>query len=822
MKLMNIKALREIKTQKFRSVMIVGIVAATITMLLGMRAAYPMIMETYEENLLENNVADGRFTFSGFIPDTNISLIKNDGSFMTDNHIEDIEGRLSLYTDINYDGAKYPAIIIGVEYPNVVNEVYVEKLADDVTDDHTLLNSTRNCIIESRFAGSLLGQDVSLGENISLTINSISDNFTVKAVGQDTDFIYVVDPVSKMTLMGQLAVIWMDLSMIQDIYFGGAPIINQILYTVDSRLDKDMALDAADAMTLKLNSQNVKISSMQFTVYDETADRNFFDADAGSVDKLGTIFGVIGLVVCCVAIFNMITRLVQAQRKKIGLFMSMGADSSKIIAHYVKITMILAVVGIIIGIPLGHFFAVGMTRLLVTFFPFQVLKFSIAWLEYLIAGVATFTVCIVFSGISAFPITRITPREAMSAVYNRIKNVRQVKTEEVLSKIPGFRSISMLIPIREIFLRKRKSAITILAITTSMIILITSVAMVANMFTALTSNYEVYNTADYHVKLESQVPVSDINSYMQGLPEDTIKHYEVYISTYSRLIVGGDFKRGIALDCYQENSSFRNVNVIEGQTKGLSDTTPSEIILGNGVAGKYDIRVGDEIDIGLYANLTVQVGGLSGELIDYSAIWTIEDFEYSNITDYFGFTDGYVNGFLFDPELDVDVSQLREDMESEFSIIEWVDAEQAQQSVLTLMQTMMMMLVVFIGVGMIIGVLFSFNTMYMGFLSREDDFLAFKAMGSKMKYIRNMIFAENALLSVFSLLVTIPVGYFAYWQSMNYMIGDRFYMPISIPWYTWPIVFFLSLVSIFLATRKLTKKIEKMDLADELRQRHVT
>lgn len=502
--------------------------------------------------------------------------------------------------------------------------------------------------------------------------------------------------------------------------------------------------------------------------------------------------------------------------------MSMGADPSKIISHYVKITMFLSVIGIIVGVPLGHFMAVGMTKLLVAFFPFQSFVFPIAWLEYVVAAVATFVVCIVFSAISAFPITRITPREAMSAVYNRIKNARQLKTEKLLSKIPGFRSIHMLIPIREIFLRKKKSLITILAITTSMIVLITSVAMVANMYSAFTSNYEIYNTADYQVKLENPVPISDINAYMNGLPDDNISHYESYISIYSRLTVDGDFKSWMGLECFQENSTFRNVNVIGGDAKDLEDTTGTKVILGNGIAGKYSINVGDDIDIGIFGNYSVEVGGLLGELIDFSVIWTVEAFQYSNITDYFGFSDGYVNGFLFDPGPDTNITALREDMESTFDITVWTDAAQSQQAVMTLMQTLMSMLVVFIGVGMIVGILFSFNTMYMGFISREDDFLAFKAMGSELKYIRKMIFSENALLSVFSLLVTIPVGYFTYWQSMNYMIGDRFFMPISIPLYTWPIVFLLSLVSIALATRRLTKKIKKLNLADELRQRNIS
>ena len=127
----------------------------------------------------------------------------------------------------------------------------------------------------------------------------------------------------------------------------------------------------------------------------------------------------------------------------------------------------------------------------------------------------------------------------------------------------------------------------------------------------------------------------------------------------------------------------------------------------------------------------------------------------------------------------------------------------------------------FILLGMFIGILFSFSTMYMGFISREKDFLAFKAMGSDPTFIKKMIFRENALISLFSLIITIPIGYLFYWWSMDYMLGDRMYLPLSIPLYTWPLVFVLNLGSIWMATRKLMKKIKKMVLADELRQRAV-
>ena len=75
MKIMDIKVFREIKQQKFRSLLIISIVAVTIAMVLGMRAGYPMVMASYEENLKYSNVADGRFTFTAPIPEETAEMM---------------------------------------------------------------------------------------------------------------------------------------------------------------------------------------------------------------------------------------------------------------------------------------------------------------------------------------------------------------------------------------------------------------------------------------------------------------------------------------------------------------------------------------------------------------------------------------------------------------------------------------------------------------------------------------------------------------------------------------------------------------------------
>ncbi|MHA1765563.1 MAG: ABC transporter permease [Promethearchaeota archaeon] len=823
MSILDTKVFREIRFHKFRSLTIVTIVAITLALLTGMRASYPMVYNTLDKNLIENNVADGRYTFTSPIMENNITEIENDQTFLSESKIDQIEGRIFLPTELTYNGNIFPAIVIGINYPNEINKIYIEQKADEIHSNSDFFKDNMSCIIETRFAGDLLGQNVKMHDNLTINFGGSSNlDFSVKGIAEDSDFLYVVDPVSGMALMGQMAVVWVDLSTLQNILFYGLPLINQVLFTVDERLNKNMTNLASDKLFTRFIENNIDMSSSQFELFDETVDRKFFDADAGSIDKMGTIFGLIGIIICSVVIFNTLNRMVQSQNKNIGLFLAMGSSRKKIISHYVKITMILTLIGIVIGIPLGYYLSVGMTKMIVAMYSIHYLDFSLAYMEFLYGAIALLLVSLIFSIISAYPITNVTPQEAMHMVFNRIKITSKTFSEKIFGWIPIFRSIHMYIPLREIFLRKKRTVFTILALTTSMIMLINSAAMEYNMYAEITDNFEKYNAADVAIILENPIPINEINSFMTNQSNDQIVHSEVYLDLYTKIIYKGEFLTWTELQCFQSNSTLRNFNVISGIGEDKTELNSNKIILGQSLAGKYDIKLNDHIEIGQTENFSIQVGGFTGEMIDYSALWTLEAFGTGNISVYYNVPKGFVNGILLDVKDGANMTELRDIFDEQFQISQWTESETSKNSVMTLMNAMLGILLIFLLIGVVIGVMFSFSSMYLAFIDRENDFLALKAMGTKNKYMRGIIFWENVFLSAFSMILTIPLGYLSFRWSLSYMMENKYYIPLTIPWFIWIFVFILSMLSIGLATGRLMRKIRKMDLADELRQRMIS
>ncbi len=823
MNILNTKIFREIRINKGRSITIISVVAITFALLAGMRASGPMLYDSLDQNHIEKNVADGRMQFIQPILQSNITSIRNDNTFLDNSNIDRIEGRLVIRSEIIYKEEKFPAVIIGINYPNSVNELHVTGISNQIDSIENIFNDNSSCMIEARFAGGLLGQDIQLGEKISIPFdNSATLNFSMNAIVQDSDILYVIDPNSGMSLMGQMAVIWVDLTTLQNIAFGGIPVINEILFTVDISMEKSMINKAADDLMVRYASNNIDITSTTFIIFDETEEIKFFEADAGSMDKIGTIFGIIGILICSVMIFNTLNRMVQSQNKNIGLFLAMGAEKKKIVIHYLKITMILAVIGVIIGIPLGYGMARAMAWMILKLFVFETYSNSFAYIEFLYAAIIILLVCLLFSTISAYPITKVTPRSAMSAVFHRIKVTGRSIAEKLFGWIPIFDKVHMNIPLREIFLRKKRTVFTILANATSMIILIISVAMILSMYSQILNNYDEYNTEDVRIVFEDEIPISNITNYITNELSTEITYHEVYLELPTKINHDGQLLTRTSLQCYQSNSTLRNFNLIEGDIIEKSDMDKNGIILGQAILGKYNLSLNDEIQIGILGNYTVSIDGIVAEFIDYSVLWTLESFYEANISSLFDIDPGYVNGLLIEVSEDTDMNLLRANIEGEFNVSSWAESEKSRAAVMNFLRLMMEMLILFIAVGMLIGVMFSFSTMYVAFMDREDDFLALKAMGAKNSVIRNIIFWETTLLSVLSLIITLPIGTIIYRVSIDYLLQDNFYISRSIPWVTWIFVFILSTISIWLATWKLTRKVKKMVLADELRSRNIS
>ena len=126
MKILTKKIFREIRLNKFRSVVIVLTVTITIALgigLLNIKDSYDATITAHYQNLQN---ADLRVRLGEFIPDQNLTewLSQSD---IQEAGIEDLEGRIFQYATVTYNDVEYKAYLIGVNFSkNTINHLEVE------------------------------------------------------------------------------------------------------------------------------------------------------------------------------------------------------------------------------------------------------------------------------------------------------------------------------------------------------------------------------------------------------------------------------------------------------------------------------------------------------------------------------------------------------------------------------------------------------------------------------------------------------------------------------------------------------------------------
>ena len=125
MKILTKKIIREFRFNKFRSLVIVITVTITITLgigLLNIKDSYDATIAAHHDNL---NNADLRIRLNEYIPEDNLSSWLSDKDIQSAD-VENLEGRIFLYTTVNYKGKDYKAYTIGVNFSlNEINTLEV-------------------------------------------------------------------------------------------------------------------------------------------------------------------------------------------------------------------------------------------------------------------------------------------------------------------------------------------------------------------------------------------------------------------------------------------------------------------------------------------------------------------------------------------------------------------------------------------------------------------------------------------------------------------------------------------------------------------------
>lgn len=812
MKILTKKIFREIRFNKFRSIVIVATIAITVSLgigLLNIKDSYDASITAHHENL---NNADLRIRLNEFIPENNVTdwLSTPD---IQDSGVENLEGRIFLYTTVTYNGKDYKAYTIGIDFSlNQINTLELTK--------GKIPSIESEIILEKHFQSAFLIGDTPLKINESITLNygPLSEVFSISGIAIDSDYFYPVDEqTNSAAFNGELCIIYLPLQSLQN--FLGTEGVNEILVKTTTR--SHSASQVADLALADVIGTD-KIQKVLY--WDETPDYEFFYFD-NPHDKFGIVFGIFGLIAGSTAVYNSLSKLVQAQRSQIGLYGALGAKKKDVFIHYLGFGVILGLFGIIIG----DIFAIILTNFAVNtrahwhgFTEIRLGQDPIIWI-----GGSLFI--IIFIGFVSFlatmPVLQLTPREAMVAPYSKSQLGSEPILEKILKKMKILRRFSTKIPLRTVFMNKKRSFSTVVAVATSMIILVAAGSMIFDLVYTMDQNFTNYEKNDVNVYLQQPISESSIKGFMQNI--DGIASVEGYIGTQV-FISGFDHDNvRVPLHAYHENSTLRNYHIVKGNTElEMSDLDKNSILIGSELAEEHGISVGDVLTVNFdpLNIFDLEIVGITGELFDTALLWTIESLQENTLSVQGISTSENVTGFVFKFDngiSDERITEIKSIIVNHFYPYVYSETNEMLVTIESMMEAMMGLLI-FIGLlGLTALILFTFSSMSLAMMDREMEFLALKAMGSRRRVLLKVIFLENVLYGIFGLIIGIPLSLALLQPSFDYLI-DGMYMPVYVPPELWIIVISSIIFCVFLSTALLALRTWRSSLPDMLHNRGIS
>ncbi|MFX1507180.1 MAG: ABC transporter permease [Promethearchaeota archaeon] len=801
MKILTKKIFREIRFNKFRSSLIILTVFLALTLGLGLINLKDSAMASIAETNRQLNNADLRIRLTEYMPESEIESLLNESQKKATG-VTDLEGRIFEYATVVHNNKIHKAYLIGINFENTkINQLYLRTGSEELSEDQVLVEQHFGDII-------LLGAQAKLKDEISIFFRNSTVNVSIAGFVADSEYVFVVDEQTNVITFGELCILYMPLEMLhQKFNLTG---INEVLVKTQERANQ--ANKKADQVLSSVLGED-RIQSVIY--WDESMERGWLELRTDAMEKIGFVFGLFSLIVGSIAIYNSLSKLIMAQRSHIGLYGALGAENRAILSHYISFGLILGLFGIIlgwIGATITTFLLVNVGVSVFGLIIVTVSSNPINWIGITLLALILIFLC---SILATLPILQLTPHEALRAPYSTSLLGTEPLLERMLRKIGIFRRLVSKIPLRSVFMNKRRSFSTAIVVAASMVILVVSSSLFFDYIYALNQNYAYYEKYDAKILLAKPIAEMEIKKWIQeNVPDISAVEGFIYTSVWIR-------DQRIPLQAFHENSSLRDYNVIVG----VEVINNNNILLGSNLAKDLEKNPGDEISLSfdLQSNISVEIAGVTGEIAENTIFWTIEGIEYYfQDVQQIGISEN-VTAFVIDFEETLSITQkteIKKLIQEEFQPYAYVDSNEAKQTIMELLSMFLQILMLVAILGLATLVLFTFSSMSLAMMEREMEFLALRAMGSKRRTILKLIFIENLIYGIFGFLIGAPLSIVLLKPTYDFILPDL-YLPAVVPLELWFYLFIIMGLCVLLSTILIAWRTWRKSLPDMLYSRMV-
>jgi putative ABC transport system permease protein len=210
--------------------------------------------------------------------------------------------------------------------------------------------STDEVVLSDTFADAHRFQP---GDTLAAIINGKRKQLTVVGVAVSPEYVYQIAPGAMFPDFKRYGVLWMGRNALAAAYdMEGA--FNQVDLTLARDAREQDVIDRVDAILASYGGTGAYGREDQFS-------NRFLSEELKQLQTMAMVFPAIFLGVAAFLLNVVLSRLIALQRDQIAILKAFGYPYLAIGAHYVKLVLLMSVLGVAAGVALGAWFGQGLS-----------------------------------------------------------------------------------------------------------------------------------------------------------------------------------------------------------------------------------------------------------------------------------------------------------------------------------------------------------------------------------------------------------------------------------------------------------------------------
>ncbi|WP_309121521.1 ABC transporter permease [Paenibacillus sp.] len=494
-------------------------------------------------------------------------------------------------------------------------------------------------------------------------------------------------------------------------------------------------------------------------------------------------------------LFLAMSRMVDSQRKQVGIMKALGVRRGAIILHYMGYPVLASVAGSVLGFVMAG----------LVFVPFVTASsaraYSLPGIDFTLS-ISSILLPILFSGafgaVSSYFSCRGVSKEPVAQAMRpkSPKAIRKIWIENVPSlwrRIP----YTYKLILRNLFLNKRKALASSIGVMGSTVLLITAFSTQTALLKVAEQIEEVYRydlRIDYKVGTTAdhvQIPPGAKSSYV-------VSTYPIELSKEGR-------NEKAALVVTEKDN--RLIQFFDENEERIS-LEDNGVLVPKSYADKYRIQAGDTVEITFAApelnrkTAAMKVVAISTQYSNPSLYGTPDYLESLGI-------DAAPTSLFVEANRASDIADIRDFYERDPQVDSISDKEDLKKTAQYIVKQNSFVFIMFI----VCAVILSFGAIYtissINIYERNRELATLKVLGYRKRNIMKLIFFENIILTAFAAIVAIPIGGYLFSIIVAALSSSHQQIPEQLNAIMTAasviLIFLLTIISSLLLWRKVTR-----------------